>query len=125
MVCGLYINIVITSGIDGCYDTSIVGPVSSSAFLEFRGTNVFLNDGRNLPTDYGIIMWKNATPMWNAVGGTSWILSKSGSTLICIDAEDPSNRFLLKRIVLAPQRLMVRRVVGMISDEIEAVFGNE
>ena len=67
------------------------------------------NDGRNPPTRMGRILHERGDPIWQPPGGTRWVLKKSGGKLLCIDADDKSNRFLLKPVLFAPARIWVNR----------------
>lgn len=108
------------NSIEGCYDTSIVGAIRESAFIEVRGTNVWLWDGHNERTSLGRIDESERKPIWRALGGTSWSLDKLDGRLRCVDIGNPTNIFLLKPVLFARTRDSVRRLaekVGLVDPD--------
>jgi hypothetical protein len=102
---------------DGNYDTSILGYVSEVAFLRFRGTNVWLEDGHNPPLSYGHVSQTGDSATWKALGGTSWTLSRLKEGLLCVDVKNPTNRFCLKPIRFAPQRAAITKAWTKMREE--------
>lgn len=86
----------------GCYDTSILGHVRDHAYIQIKGTNVFLIDGENSPTPIGNVINENGKMVWHYFGQSSWSIDPKWNVMICTEVNNPTNRFILKRKPFRP-----------------------